>query len=298
MKGTIIALLLLALASVLEARNIDAHSEALVEAINAKQDLWRAKHYPRFAGKSIEELKSYVGLVPPPLSLPRTPTPYEELPAAPDAFDSRTAWPDCVQPVRDQLKCGACWAFATAEALEDRFCIQLKNKVRLSPQSLVDCDFDEKGCVGGWIESSWYYARDFGVALESCYPYKGKDQSCRSICADGSQKQLYRASNTKFFTRLEDVKAEIAAKGPVSTYFSVYNDFFAYQSGIYYPVSGDYVGLHAVKIIGWGVENNISFWIAQNSWDDTWGENGYFRIKAGVCGFDQPSSIVAGDPRQ
>eukprot|EP01017_Pseudomicrothorax_dubius_P012443 TRINITY_DN1514_c0_g1_i3.p2 TRINITY_DN1514_c0_g1~~TRINITY_DN1514_c0_g1_i3.p2 ORF type:complete len:139 (-),score=23.99 TRINITY_DN1514_c0_g1_i3:61-477(-) len=120
----------------------------------------------------------------------------------------------------------------------------------------------------------------------------------RSICADGSQKQLYRASNTKFFTRLDDVKAEIAAKGPVSTYFSVYNDFFAYQSGIYYPVSGDYVGLHAVKIIGWGVENNISFWIAQNSWDDTWGENGYFRIKAGVCGFDQPSSIVAGDPRQ
>jgi C1A family cysteine protease len=41
-----------------------------------------------------------------------------------------------------------------------------------------------------------------------------------------------------------------------------------------------------VKIIGWGVENGINFWIVQNSWGPTWGESGFFRIKMGECEFD------------
>jgi len=42
-----------------------------------------------------------------------------------------------------------------------------------------------------------------------------------------------------------------------------------------------------VKIVGFGtdgVENN--YWIAANSWNTTWGESGYFRIKFGECGFE------------
>lgn len=60
----------------------------------------------------------------------------------------------------------------------------------------------------------------------------------------------------------------------------------------YYWASGG----HAVKIVGWGEENNINYWIVQNSWSDRWGENGFFRIIRGTnaCYFE--SMVNAGKP--
>lgn len=52
------------------------------------------------------------------------------------------------------------------------------------------------------------------------------------------------------------------------------------------------MGGHAVKIIGWGKENGIDYWVAENSWGPYWGDNGYFKIKMGECQFD--SAIVSG----
>lgn len=44
---------------------------------------------------------------------------------------------------------------------------------------------------------------------------------------------------------------------------------------------GNNYGMHSVKIIGWGSENGVNYWIAANSWGNAWGENGYFKIKVG-----------------
>ena len=59
--------------------------------------------------------------------------------------------------------------------------------------------------------------------------------------------------------------------------------------------SGEPLGGHAVKMIGWGVENNIPYWICVNSWNNLWGEEGTFRILRGSneCGIE--SSCVAGE---
>jgi len=69
--------------------------------------------------------------------------------------------------------------------------------------------------------------------------------------------------------------------GPVETGFTVYADFMNYKSGIYKYVSGRQEGGHAVKIIGWGVEGGVKYWICANSWNTNWGENGFFRIEEG-----------------
>jgi cathepsin B len=60
-----------------------------------------------------------------------------------------------------------------------------------------------------------------------------------------------------------------------------------YKSGIYVRTSTEAEGGHAVKIVGWGVENGVNYWKVANSWGPAWGENGYFRIKMDQCGFEQ-----------
>ena len=73
----------------------------------------------------------------------------------------------------------------------------------------------------------------------------------------------------------------------METRFDVYADFMSYKGGIYQHVSGSRQGGHAIKIIGYGKEGNVEYWICANSWGPAWGESGYFRIAFGQCGIDK-----------
>jgi len=44
--------------------------------------------------------------------------------------------------------------------------------------------------------------------------------------------------------------------------------------GVYQHVTGSEISEHAVKILGWGVENGTPFWLVANSWNTDWGDNG------------------------
>ena len=61
----------------------------------------------------------------------------------------------------------------------------------------------------------------------------------------------------------------------------VFSSFMNYKSGIYSRpfLDFNFLGGHAVKIVGWGVEGGVNYWVCANSWSTNWGENGYFRIK-------------------
>ena len=44
--------------------------------------------------------------------------------------------------------------------------------------------------------------------------------------------------------------------------------------GVYKHNHGDFLGNHAVKMLGWGVENGTPYWLVANSWNTDWGDSG------------------------
>jgi cathepsin B len=50
--------------------------------------------------------------------------------------------------------------------------------------------------------------------------------------------------------------------------------WWLFFSGVYKHVTGYELGGHAVKIIGYGVENGQDYWLAVNSWNEDFGDNG------------------------
>jgi len=45
-------------------------------------------------------------------------------------------------------------------------------------------------------------------------------------------------------------------------------------------------------LVGWGEENGTAYWTYANSWDTTWGDNGYFKMQRGInlCGNERQVS--------
>jgi len=226
----------------------------------------------------------------------------------PIAFDSREHWPECIGQIRKQEHCGSCWAFSASSTLADRFCIASKGKIKsvLSPQYMLSCDHSNKACHGGLLDKAWSFLEESGITNDSCTPYVSGDgkvlPECSKKCANksGKEKEKFalfkvKKNSSKPLTCALQIQREILENGPVQTGFEVYEDFLHYKKGIYKYTDGIIMGGHAVKVVGWGKENNVSYWIVANSWGPEWGENGYFRIAFGECSFEENAYAGAAD---
>lgn len=80
-----------------------------------------------------------------------------------------------VSPVKDQGRCGSCWAFSAVGTLES-FSLMKGGSARLSEQQLVDCSrkYGNQGCNGGFNYQGLAYVKDHGIASQSEYPYIAK----------------------------------------------------------------------------------------------------------------------------
>ena len=254
----------------------------------------------------------------------------------PTEFDARTAWPECesvINHVRDQSNCGSCWAHGTTEALNDRICISTGgNYTTLLSVSdtTACCDFGScfsMGCNGGQVGTPWKWFNNTGVvtggdygSTGTCYNYTMEQCAhhvdsqtlplcddvvqvpprCSLSCPDDADRvygdDKHFATSSYGFSSVDTIKADILKYGSVTSAFTVYEDFLTYKSGVYSHQTGSELGGHAIKTIGWGTENGEDYWLCVNSWNNTWGDMGTFKILMGNCGIN--NQMHAGLPGQ
>jgi len=199
--------------------------------------------------------------------------------------------------VRDQGRCGSCWAFTSAMLLESMF----DGKVAVSTQYIMDCRdtsiLNIEPCVGNNIVySSFEGINKNGYKTESECRYRGRASSC---AAGGKKiaglKQTYVTGNEgkgkNFMPTPDFIKNAIAnVKSAVGVIVNTNGGFFDYAGGLYNDDScKGYDSDHEVTIIGYTPEH----WLIQNSWGESWGEDGLMRVKY-YEDMSAPKSCVCG----
>jgi cathepsin B len=298
----------------------------IAEEINSSNTTWRAEVPSQFLEVTQEQLKRINGLLfsEPPADMPTIKYSEQEIVNAPASFDSRDKWPTCtsISEIRDQSACGSCWAFGAAEAMSDRICIGTngQKQTRVSTADLVSCCLScGQGCNGGYLYPTWMYWKYTGVVSgdlysdkNTCKPYpfppcahhtasttypacpsqEYPTPSCKKECVAGYPKSYQ--SDKSFAKHVYNVNGagnmatEISTNGPIEGAFTVYEDFLTYKSGVYTHQTGQALGGHAIRILGYGTDSGVDYWLIANSWNETWGDNGYFKIKRGTneCGIE------------
>jgi len=141
-----------------------------------------------------------------------------------------------------------------------------------------------------------YVKAEGGLCLESAYPYKGVDGTCKASSCGTKYDPI---SGYTDVTRDSSSSLETAAAaGCVSV--AVEADQFAFQfysSGVLDGACGTSLD-HGVLVVGYGTEGSQDYWWVKNSWGESWGEKGYLQIckdcnkngQKGECGIlEQPS---------
>jgi len=210
--------------------------------------------------------------------------------AAPESFD----WRDkgISLNVKDQGRCGACWAFSAVGNIEAQYALKKQQNATFSEQQLVDCDVKggNQGCEGGLMDTTFQYIiNNGGLVSDSDYPYNAADGTCKF---NKNQVKVQLSSFKDISKNENEIKEVLFANGPLSVAVNA-DPFQFYTGGIFTPTttSCDPQGLnHAVTLIGFGIDTktNKQFWILKNSWGKNWGEKGYIRLARGIgaCGIN------------
>jgi C1A family cysteine protease len=205
---------------------------------------------------------------------------------APARFDHRDVnGRDYTTAIKDQGGCGSCVAFATVAVIETTYQRAQRNPntgINLSEAHLFYCHAAEEGrsCSNGWWpDNAFKKIKAKGIATDDKYPYTGAQQACQ-VQSGWQDSRANVSGHTKTSTRAK-MKKWISERGSLTGCFIVYQDFFAYKSGVYRHRKGKEAGGHCVEIIGY--DDSLAAWICKNSWGSDWGDNGYFKIGYGQC---------------
>jgi C1A family cysteine protease len=136
--------------------------------------------------------------------------------------------------------------------------------------------------------------------LESAYPYNGEGATCPSSWPAALHAPLNKAQPFNCLSTPGGAPANektmgnyVSINGPVAIALDA-TPLQSYTGGILVPDNqtvscAEYALDHVVTVVGFNDNGTPPYWIVRNSWGNTWGEAGYFRIAKGVgaCGMTQ-----------
>lgn len=138
--------------------------------------------------------------------------------------------------------------------------------------------------------------------VPACPEQEYSTPACRTTCSESKYGTTFNddkhfAKSAYSINSVQQMMEEIYTKGSLSVAFTVYQgafrfvlctpptpptpfllftlalpcrccaDFLSYKSGVYTHQSGQALGGHAVKFVGWGVEAGTPYWWVMNSWN-------------------------------
>lgn len=199
-------------------------------------------------------------------------------------------WKGWMSDIENQGECGNCWAHASTGVTEGllHYLYGQNIDIDLDEMEITDnatCANGCDGCEYGYENCGLSYIKDNEVRSENHEHFPNRSNTYYSIESYSSQS--------------ESINAIITAlnSSPVWATMSVYEDFRDLLSNpnyIYEYTYGNYLGDHAIVIVGYGNKNGTDYWVCKNSWGDAWGNGGYFKIKMGECGIDSYGDFVTG----
>lgn len=230
----------------------------------------------------------------------------------PHARDWRES--NVVTPVKNQGKCGSCWAFASTETLESHWAIYTGNLQDLSEQFILDCTPNPKkcggtgGCQGGTAKLAYDKLKEFGgIPSEWTYPYisgSGGNGTCHGVPLAPEKPHggsVMKAANVTGMVSLKTNSYDamihaLANAGPLTITVAA-GGWHDYESGVFEKTNETDLTLdHLVQLVGYGGgeyddDDEEPYWLIRNSWTPLWGINGYMKIRRypkgdAPCGLD------------
>ena len=219
-----------------------------------------------------------------------------------------------VTPVKNQGKCGSCWAFSTIEEIESQVAFKTgKVPPPLSVEQVLVCCGDNittcAGCMGGDTVVAYEYlmSRSKGLDLDGDYPYDDRtDPFDPPKCKASEYKPVVqvkswsyavkRGSDTWNVQKEQKLAAVLVEHGPISIAMDMTIDMLhKYNGGISTGMGckSDSASLdHAVQLVGYDLDQG--YWIVRNSYGPEWGEKGYMRLTFGnnTCGVTNEATLV------
>ncbi|KAL1465859.1 hypothetical protein WDU94_005390 [Cyamophila willieti] len=146
--------------------------------------------------------------------------------------------------------------------------------------------------------------RVFSGEGSSCTDQKKPQLRCHTRCTNDNYKTPYsqdrHRAKIQYFveTKEASIQREILNHGPATAQITVYEDFLHYKSGVYRHIAGKrFPHQHTLKLIGWGLENYVPYWLLVNSWGKSWGDQGTIKVLRGAAECNLEYYVTAALPK-
>lgn len=204
------------------------------------------------------------------------------------SYDARN---DSLVPRIRLQKCGDCWAYSAVGPLECSYIrvnrITQPSTMDCSEKQIVDCS-GGGDCTGGFAYQAFNYLQTShkNLMTEAQYPDNGVNGACPAT-APATKVELVDwgvidpSGDINKIAPVDKIKEAICKYGPIAVSMVATPLFQNFAGGgVFNETPSNYASPssnHAVMLVGW--DDNKQAWLMRNSWDVTWGDDGYCWIK-------------------